>query len=406
MQYAADQAMQAGFERIEGRPGYRHPLYSDVMAEADPTADAATTPYVQGMFIALDPFNGQVRAMIGGRDFEHSKFDRARQARRQAGSTFKTFVFAAALEGGLPASHIVADAPIVRTESDGSEWRPRNFDAEFHGDMTLREAYRRSINMVAIRLGDEEVGLETVAQTARRFGVNSPIPRVPSMPIGATDLLPMEMAEAYSTFAALGTKVRPFPILRVENAQGDTLWEPQPERVQVMDAQTARLMVSMMEDVVDGANGTGGRIRSESGLPREVPAAGKTGTTNNRTDVWFVGFTPTLQAAVWFGMDRPMQIYPNATGGADAAPVFGDFMRRVYVGDEEANGGGEPLLPIPQRWPMGDLASLEVDNRTGLLASRWCPADRRYTEYFIPGTEPTEECDDSSDGRRTPRWPW
>ncbi len=412
MQRAAEGAMQRGFDRIESRPGFRHPKYEEY-ADQREAFTGPNSPYLQGMFVALDPQTGAIRALVGGRDYEQSRFNRALQARRQPGSAFKTFVYASALSSGIPASHIITDSPVVRQEVDGSEWRPRNFSGEFEGDMTLREAYRRSVNMVAIKLADEEVGLETVAQNARRLGISSLIPRVPSMALGSPDVLPIEMAEAYSTFANMGTRVRPYPILRVENAQGEVLWEPQPERTQVLDSLSTRVMVSLMEDVVDrgtAANAIRGTVGAGQALPREIPAAGKTGTTNNFTDVWFVGFTPNLQAAVWFGMDSPQQIYPQATGGADAAPVWGDFMKQVYMGDEAANAdnGEAPVfngvLPVPERWSIDGLLERQVDSRTGLLASQWCPSSRRYTELYIPGTEPTEECDESSPGRS--RWPW
>jgi len=407
MQRAAERAMTRGFERVESRPGFRHPKYAEFADRQEPFADG-NSPYLQGMFIALDPRTGSVRALVGGRDFEQSRFNRALQARRQPGSSFKTFVYAAAMAAGIPASKILSDGPVVRAQVDGTEWRPQNFSGEFDGDMTLREAFRRSINTIAIKLADEEVGLETVAQTARRLGIRTEIPRFPSIAIGSPDVLPIQMAEAYSTFAALGTKVRPFPILRVESAEGEILWEPQPERAQVLDPLSSRLMVSLMEDVVDRGTGQNG-IRNVAGLPSTVPAAGKTGTTNNSTDVWFVGFTPDLQAAVWFGMDRPERIYTGATGGGDASPVWGDFMRQIYVGTTgEENGTGvdtPPLLPIPARWPTSGLVAREVDSRTGLLASQWCPSERRYTEWFLPGTEPTDFCDESSGRLRVPRWP-
>jgi penicillin-binding protein 1A len=221
------------------------------------------------------------------------------------------------------------------------------------------------------------------------------------------------MAEAYSTYPNLGTKVRPFPILRVEDAEGNVLWEPQPERSVVLDSLVTRIMVSMLEDVV--IMGTGyTAVRVTAGLPREVPAAGKTGTTNDGTDVWFNGFTPNLLATVWFGMDRPVPIFGlgpgrrQATGGGLAAPVWGDFMRRVYMGVEgdEENGIEEqsPMLPIPDAWPMSPgLNAVVVDRRTGNLASRWCPEEDRYVEYYLPGTEPTELCDRTNRRFRIPR---
>ncbi len=404
MQRAAEKAMTNGFQRVEGYPGFRHPKYAE-FAEEGGGLPETNSPYVQGALIALDPATGAIRALIGGRDISHSKFNRATQARRQPGSSFKTLVYAAAMASGIPASHIITDGPVVRAQVDGTEWRPQNFDRTFEGDMTLRYAFRRSINTVAIKLADEEVGLETVAQTSRRLGITTEIPRVPSIAIGSPDVIPIQMAEAYTSIVNLGNRVTPHSILRVESAEGEVLWEASHTPARVMDPQVARLTLSLMEDVADRGTGANG-IRNVGGLPYEIPAAGKTGTTNDNTDVWFIGATPDLQTTVWFGMDRPQRIAPNATGGALAAPVFGEFMRYLYLGDEEANGegGSAAILPMPERWPMMDLVSREVDDKTGLLASQWCPAERRYTEWFIPGTEPTEVCDESTRSRFPRRW--
>ncbi len=411
MQEAAQLSMDEGWAAIEARPGYPNPRYEDYKELTDPF-ETAETPYLQGAFIALDPQTGAVRALIGGRDFRHSKFNRAVQAHRQAGSAFKPFVYTAALNSGIPASHILVDAPVVLPQVSGEEWKPQNFTQEFLGPITIREGLRRSINMIAIKLG-MEVGLETVAQTARRLGIRTEIQRFPSTSIGASDVIPIQMAEAYGTYATLGTRVRPQPILRVLSAEGEVLWEPQPDRSQVLDSLTARVMVALLEDVVAlGTAHTG--VRVTGGLPSEVPAAGKTGTTNDGTDVWFLGFTPDLMAGVWFGMDRPANIWPQTTGGGDASPVWGRFMRRVYYGDparDEADPLDRkpgPLLPIPEPWPIPpDIVTRRVDSKTGLLASRWCPEDQAYTEYFLPGTEPTEFCDMSGPRifRRLPELP-
>jgi len=411
IQEMAEVSVAWGAERIENRPGFRHPRFSEFADQRGGFADGAT-PYVQGILIALDPETGAVRALVGGRDVTQSKFNRAIQARRQPGSSFKTLVYTAAIASGMPASMIIRDEPIVREQVDGTEWRPQNFDRTFEGDMTLREAFRRSINTVAIRLADEEVGLETVAQTARRMGIRTEIPRVPSIAIGAADVIPIQMAEAFATLANLGERVTPHPILRVESADGEVLWEPQYPTTRVLERPVARVMVSLMEDVV--LRGTGASSRAETGgrLPAGVPAGGKTGTSNNNTDVWFIGATPNLQVTVWFGMDNPQSIYSGATGGGDAAPVFGHFLRQVYFGRdavETADGQIIPAraaaLPIPAPWPMEGLIPVEVDDRTGLLASPWCPADRRYTEWFIPGTEPTQPCEDRPAARRFRMFP-
>ena len=397
MQAAARAAMENGWDRIEQRPGFAHTTYREFSEKTD-GADVPEIPYVQGMFIAADPATGHVRAMIGGRDFVHSKFNRAIQARRQAGSSFKPFVYTAALESGIPASEVFTDGPVVLDQVDGTTWAPSNYEPEFLGSITMREAMSKSINMVAIKVG-RQVGLESVAQMARRLGIRTEVERYPSSAIGAAEVIPIQMLEAYSVFATLGERVRAFPILRVESADGEVLWEPRPERTRVLDPLVARLAVSMLEEVV--ARGTGNiGIHKVAGLPAALPAAGKTGTTNEGRNVWFLGFTPTLAAAVWFGMDQPVPIAPRATGGGLASPVWGEFMRRVYYGDVLPHGesalGAEPgaLLPAPEPWPVpAALITRRVDSRTGLLASRWCPPDDAYDELYLPGTEPTQPCD-------------
>ena len=405
MQQAAQLSMEEGWAAIEADTiHFEHPYYSDFDTVR---VFSGSTPYLQGAFIALDPITGHVKAMLGGRDFEQSKFDRARLANRQAGSAFKPFVYTAAIASGIPASHIVVDAPVVYPQVSGEDWRPANFGGEFKGPMTMREGLYTSTNMIAIKVGWEEVGIETVAQTARHMGIQTEIERFPSTTIGAAEVIPIQVAEAYSSFPNLGTKVRPFPILRVEDSEGMVLWEPQPERTQVLDSLVSRIMVSMLEDVV--IRGTGyNAIRVRGGLPYQVPAAGKTGTTNDGTDVWFTGFTPNLLATVWFGMDAPIPIFSlgpgkrQATGGGLAAPVWASFMRRVYMGgegdwDNTSFQAQDPLLPIERGLHLlPGLNAVLVDRRTGKLASRWCAEEDRYLEYYLPGTEPTELCDRSS----------
>ena len=410
MQMAAQEAMTWGWDRIESQPNFLHPKYEEF--DTVTSFPRGETPYLQGMMVVLDPETGAVRALIGGRDFEQSEFDRARQAQRQAGSSFKPFVYLSALASGIPASHIVEDQPVVYEQVSGEDWRPQNFDEEFLGPITIREGLRKSINMVAIKLGWEEVGIETVAQTARRMGIQTEIERFPSTTIGAAEVRPIEMVEAYTALATLGTKVRPFPILRVENADGEVIWEPQPEMTQVIDPAVARIMVDMLNDAA--VNGTGANMHVIGGLPYAVPVAGKTGTTNDGTNTWFMGFTPNLAAGVWFGMDRPVPMArrgrPQATGGFYAAPVWGRFMKHVYYGMSDVAEAdstlapdawyADPLLEVPAMWPIpSGITTREVDSKSGLLWSRWCDEENRYTELYIPGTEPTEVCDETSTGR-------
>ncbi len=392
LQKRALEAMEWGWKYIEGQPGFKHPTYEETMAQKG--AERLTeTPYLQGMFLAMDPATGEVRAMIGGRDFDDSKFNRATQALRQPGSVFKPFVYTAAIASRIPASHIIYDAPYVEEIGD-TIWSPRNFGGTFAGPVTLREALRRSINVVTVKLA-KEVGIETVAQTARRMGIETDIPRVPATAIGAASVIPIQVVEAYSVFANQGVRVRPRMILRVEDAEGNVIWETKPERDTVLDPQTAAIVADMLRDVVDRGTAHSAVRGNPSGsiLPYDIPAAGKTGTTNEDTNVWFVGFTPDLVAAVWFGFDRPKQIFPNATGGGHAAPVWGRFMRSVYVSDSDSV---PPLRPTPQPWTMPEtLLALQIDGETGKLATEWCPMNRQrvYTEYFVPGTEPTEACE-------------
>ena len=398
MQRAAEKSMEDGWDGIEARPGFRHITYQ---AYQDSLAAGVVLPdsvkYVEGLFVALDPWTGSIRAMIGGRDFGISKFNRATQALRQAGSGFKPFVYTAAINSRIPPTYVVLDGPFMVPQLDGTEWRPSNYDREFLGPMTIRTGLMKSQNMIAIKLADE-IGLESVAQTARRMGIRSEIERYHSTAIGAVEVIPLQMAEAYSTFANLGTKVKPFPILRVEDAAGRILWDPQPERTEVLDPLVARIMISMLEGVVAGGTGYNA-IRYEYGpvaLPYEVAAGGKTGTTNDGTDIWFNGFTPNLLATVWFGMDLPQEIWPNATGAGAPAPVCGNFLKRVYYGDPDALDPElrEPVIPIPEPWAISDgLVTRLIDASTGKLASQWCPQDEQRLEMFLPGTEPMEYCD-------------
>ncbi len=385
MQKSAKVAMDSGWSAIENAPGYRGRTYAKTMADKS-RKPGSQTPYIQGSFIALDPATGDVRALIGGRDFQDSKFNRATQAQRQAGSTFKPFVFAAAIASGLAASHVMYDAPLSIPMSDGTVYSPKNYDPDFRGPLTLRDALKHSVNTIAVKLG-MDVGLEAVVQTAKDYGINTSVLPYPSTSIGAASVVPMQMAAAYTVFANSGVRVEPRFITRVEDAEGRVLWQTEPERKEVANAQVAAIVRDMMSTAVNNGSGYPARDPANKGLPYSVPAAGKTGTTNDGTDVWFIAFTPTLLASVWFGYDRPKTIVRGATGGRFAAPVWGRFMNSVYIGDSP-----ELAMPSPWPWPEGIIAK-EVDRETGMLASDACPAARIYTEYFIPGTEPTQLCD-------------
>ena len=379
LQAVADSAVLAQLEWIENQPGFDAPTYRETRAWPADSLAGPNMPYIQGMFVAVDPLNGDVLAMVGGRDFQDSEFNRATQAERQPGSLFKPFVYTAAVESGMPASEVIFDTPIEFPQPDSSIWSPSNFTNDFRGPVTIRDALAASINVVAVKVG-LRVGLETVAQYAHRMGITSRVDRVPSTAIGSPSVKPIEMAEAYTTFANLGIRVTPRAILRIENVDGEVLWEAPVEREEVLDERTSWIMVSMLRDVVD--RGSGIRVRS-LGVPWEIPVGGKTGTTNELTDTWFVGFTPEIVTISWVGFDLPAYIRDDAQGGRDAAPVNAEVLKYFYGN-----------RPVPPPWPRPTgLIERSVDRTTGMLATAWCPSEAVYTEVYIPETEPREPCD-------------
>lgn len=381
MQAAAERAMEEQLRAIEsGRFGpYRHLTYEQYqsrLAEGDPVSGGANSPYLQGAFVALEPRTGSVRALVGGRDYTDSKFNRSVQALRQPGSTFKPLVYAAAIRGGYTPSLIVDDEPISLEQVSGEPWTPQNYDLTFEGPMSMRRALYQSRNLPAIRLG-MALGPEPVVALARGLGLSTTMPPFPSLYIGSADVYPIEMIATYTAFANLGTRSTPYAILRVETADGDVLWEPRPEREVVLTAEEAWLMVSMMKDVVNRGTASG----AVRGNGFYLPAGGKTGTTNDGADVWFIGYTTDLVAGVWMGFDRPTKIKANAQGGSLAAPAWTAFMKDVYK-----------RKPAAPDWPRpAGIVVREIDARTGTLASVAC-RDSIVTEYYVDGTEPRLPC--------------
>ena len=381
MQGAAERAVERQLRAIEaGQWGnYSQLTYEGYLARAaagDAAGSGNNSPYLQASFIALDPRTGAVRAMVGGRDFDDSKFNRATQALRQPGSTFKPIVYATAIRSGRPPSYFLDDEPIEVPQLDGTLWQPQNYDLQFEGRITMRRAVMFSRNLPAIRL-TMEIGEGSVVDMAKEFGISTRVPPYPSIALGSADVYPIEMVAAYSTFANLGWRTAPNPILRVETLDGRRLYEAEPERIQVLSREEAWIMVDMLKDVIRAGSGT--RVLSEG---FRSPAGGKTGTTNDYTDVWFVGFTADLVAGVWIGFDQPKQIMSNAQGGRLAAPAWAGFMREVYA-----------RKPAPPDWPRppGVLA-IPIDPATGLRAGLGCISDSVRTEFFIAGTEPQQEC--------------
>jgi penicillin-binding protein 1A len=388
MQLAAERALEDQLQVIESgklRPDlpqrtYPHASYQDYLDSLDGEPPKITnTPYLQGAMIALDTL-GYVQAMVGGRSFAESEYNRATQAARQPGSTFKPFVYSAAIRAGRSPSYIVEDRPISIMQNDSMPWEPQNFEFDFRGPMTLRQGLRQSRNLVAIRLG-QELGTSTVVGEALQYGLSTRIPSVPSSFIGSASVLLVEMASAYTAFATLGTRAAPIGILRVEDAAGNIVWEPTVARTTIMERERMWLLSSMLREVVDAGTGYNA-VRRFGEIPYSIPVGGKTGTTNDGTDVWFMGFTPELVAGVWIGFDQPTKIMANSAGGLLAAPAWATFMKDVYS-----------RRPAPSPWERPEsLIPREVDKFTGYRATDWCPPAEVYVEWFIPGTEPTERC--------------
>ena len=331
---------------------------------------------VAGALVAIDPRTGDVRAIVGGARYERKGFNRALYAKRQPGSAFKPFVYAAAMAAGYTPASPVDDDP-VEVRQGSRVWTPSNYGDEYQGRTTFRRALMKSANAATVRIS-RAVGESQVVAVARRAGIRSQMDPVPAIALGALEVTPMELASAYATFANGGARVTPRLVRRIETPDGTPLWslEPVPPAT-VMDARDAWQLTSMMRSVVE--QGTGRAVR-DWGVDDVV--AGKTGTTNDGNDVWFVGYTPTVVAAVWFGYDRPQPLPGGASGGRLAAPAWAEWYR---------NGWRERAPESAWAPPQG-MISMRVDAYNGLAANQWCPDV--VTEWFKPGTEPTETCNE------------
>jgi len=362
LQRLATDALRDQAAALEARPNYGHDVY--------PNGD-----YLQGAVVAIDPFTGDIRALVGGRDYLRSQFDRAVDGLRQPGSSFKPIVYASVLADSLPPTTIVGDTAVAIPLANGSYYRPQNSDHTFLGAITMREALAKSRNAVAVQLA-QRVGMDSVIATARRMGIMTPIAPVPASAIGASAVRPIDLVAAYTTFANYGTPVTPRFIYRIEDNTGRVVMAP-PVRAlpPALDPRVAFVTRDMMRDVVE--RGTATVIRRY--VSEEIPVAGKTGTTDDNTDVWFVGVTPDIVAGVWLGFDKPKMITSGAAGGSLAAPVWAQMMSKYY-----AARGTRGTVWTP---PVG-VISVEMDRASGTLATASTPADRRYTEYFVEGTEP------------------
>ena len=366
LQRAAVDALVDGTAKVEQRKGYKHPTF----AAAKDKRDA-----LEGVVVAIDPQTGDVRALVGGRNHTLAPFNRATLSMRQPGSSFKPFVYAKALEDSLSAATIVPDTALAIRLDNGRVYSPDNSDRRFLGPITMREALVHSRNPVAVQLA-MYVGLDSVAAIAQRGGIDSPIAKVPASALGASVVRPVDYVAAYTVWANLGSVVEPRFVTRIEDASGKVVLQRGPSVPQsVIDPRIAFIVRDMMRDAAE--RGTG--VPARRAVPASVPIAGKTGTTNDNVDVWFMGMTPDLVAGVWLGFDRPKPIAPGVAGGSLAAPIWGAMMAKYYANRPVAASAWTP--------PLG-LVTAELDRATGTLADAMTPPERRYTEYFIPGTEP------------------
>ena len=327
-------------------------------------------PRVQGALLAMDPRTGKVKAMVGGRSYRKSEFNRSIQAKRQPGSAFKPFIFTAAFDKGMTPATIIMDTPIIYHDIlKDSLWKPQNFSEKFYGPTTLRTALIKSRNLVTIKLL-KEIGIDYAAEYAANMGITSPLTRDLSMALGTSGVTLLEMVRGYGIFANGGKRAQPIFITKIVDRSGNSVDENTPKVEQVIDPGIAYITSHLLQEVIRG--GTGWRVRA---LNR--PVAGKTGTTNDLKDAWFMGFTPSLVAGVWVGFDDLKPLGKYETGSRAASPLFLYFMEKALDG-----------TPVESFSPPEGVVFAKIDPETGLLAAP--TSEKVIFECFLEGTEPTE----------------
>jgi penicillin-binding protein 1A len=357
-QETAQEAVEAGLKELEKREKYR-------------SADMPWVP--EGALICFDLETGYVKAMVGGRDFRKSQFNRVTQARRQTGSAFKPIVYASALDKGFTPASIIVDSPIVFEWGD-NRWKPKNYEGTFSGPTTLRNALAHSVNIVTVKIA-QEVGVEYIRDYAQRLGISSPLHNTLSMALGSSSVTLYELTKAYSVFANQGNRSKPIFIKKILDRNGNILEENLPhsyfeasEQEEIVTPQTAFIMTYLLEGVVQ--HGTGWRARS---LGR--PVAAKTGTTDQFMDAWFIGYTPELITGVWVGFDEEKPLGENETGARAASPIWVAFMSKVLKDKPKRD------FPIPE-----GIEFIKIDPKTGQLSL----GKEGILECFREGTEPTQ----------------
>lgn len=367
---------------------------------------------LQGAFVAVDPQNGNILVMIGGRDFQENQYNNATQAKRQAGSAFKPFLYTAALDNGYTPATRVMNQPITILQPDGSRWAPVNYYGKFSEPLSLRDGLRRSINLVAARLvmgggmghhGSMNPGI--LARYAKQFGISTPLRAYPSLAIGSSEVTLLDMVSAFSVFANLGTRAEPRMIRYVRDRFGRDIEVPQVKLTRVIEPELAYLMVDMLKGVL-AEGGTAQLARSYYNV--DVPAAGKTGTTNEFSDSWFIGFTPHIAAGVWIGFEtrqsmlvpggRAVTAIPDPSGAVMAMPVWARFIRDLYK-DEARDLSREDWIRPPRIIEIELCRTSPTPEKPDYkIALPTCPD--RFTEIFLVTNQPTETCTEHIPGYR------
>jgi len=333
------------------------------------------TPLVEGAIVAIDNHTGQVKAMVGGWSFTRSKFNRAMQAYRQLGSTFKPIVYTTAIDRGFTPASIIVDAPVSYTSDIGAVWEPKNYDLKFLGPVTLRYALEESRNIPAVKMM-ETLGPKSVLEYAKKFGLEEDFPPYLPIALGAGDATLLEITSAYTTFPNQGVRMKPFSVLRITDRDGNLLEENRAEPFDVIRADTAFVMTNMLRGVLS-EHGTGVRAAS---MAHEWPLAGKTGTVDDNTDAWFIGFDPDITVGVWIGNDDKRKSLGRAEQGSFVAlPIWMEFMR-AYI-DGRADKDDPPDFESP-----GNIVFLNVEHANGTVVPSGTPGAIR--EAFINGTQP------------------
>ena len=343
-------------------------------------------PLRNGAFVAIDPRTGQIKALVGGYAYRDSQFDRAVQAPRQTGSSIKPLLYTAALEHGFTPASVIKDEPVTFIDRWNNEpWSPKNYDRQYKGAVTVRTGLEQSRNVVTATLLDN-ISPQVGVDYCRRFGITSPVYPYLSLSLGTFEITLLEMVSAFSTFPDKGVRFNPYFITRIEDKDGNVLEEARVESQEVIPPQTAYMMTYLMRGVVESEGGTAGAL-SVLGWP----LAGKTGTTDDYSDAWFIGFSPDLCAGVWVGHDKPVPLGERQTGAAAALPIWQDFFTRVIddTRKKAAADGVVDFAPADFEVPP-NLVFVEIDKKTGLLATPACRYP--FREVFFPGTEPARYC--------------